>query len=67
MRPWVFGTYEIDLSGKKLSVVVNASIGLAEWSPGETSLQVLTRAEKDAARDKRVNSEPTRSGAPLSG
>jgi diguanylate cyclase (GGDEF)-like protein len=52
LRPWVFGTYEIDLSGKKLSVVVNASIGLAEWSQGETSLQVLTRAEKDAARDK---------------
>ena len=52
LRPWVFGTYEIDLSGKKLNVVVNASIGLAEWSREKRSLHVLNRADEDAARDK---------------
>jgi len=52
LRPWVFGNYDLDLSGKKLSVVVSASIGMAEWSPGETLLQLLGRADEDMARDK---------------
>ena len=56
MRPWVFGTYEIDLGGGKLSIVVTASIGMAEWAPGETILQVLKRADADMYRDKGVRS-----------
>ncbi len=36
MRPWVFGTYEIDLAGTAVNVVVTASIGMAEWALGET-------------------------------
>jgi diguanylate cyclase (GGDEF)-like protein len=56
MRPWVFGTYEIDLGGGKLSIVVSASIGMAEWAPGETILQVLKRADADMYRDKGVRS-----------
>ena len=56
MRPWVFGTYEIDLAGVKLSIVVSASIGMAEWAPGETILQVLKRADADMYRDKGARS-----------
>lgn len=56
MRPWVFGNYEIDLAGTKQSIVVSASIGMAEWAPGETILQVLKRADADMYRDKGVRS-----------
>jgi diguanylate cyclase (GGDEF)-like protein len=55
LRPWVFGNYDLDLSGTKLSVVVKASIGMAEWSAGETLLQLLGRADDDMARDKAAN------------
>src|SRR5271165_6492479 len=54
MRPWVFGTYELNLSGAKLSVVVSASIGMAEWAPGETLVNVLTRADAEMYRDNAV-------------
>ncbi len=52
MRPWVFGTYELDLAGAKVSVIVSASIGVAEWSPGETMVQLLSRADAEMYRDK---------------
>jgi diguanylate cyclase (GGDEF)-like protein len=66
LRPWVFGAYEINIGAKKLSVVVNGSIGVAEWSQGETLLQLLTRADDDMARDEWVN-PITRNGALRSG
>jgi diguanylate cyclase (GGDEF)-like protein len=56
MRPWVFGTYKIDLAGAAVNVVVTASIGMAEWAPGETMLQVLSRADADLYHDKAVRS-----------
>lgn len=52
MRPWVFGTYELNLSGTAVRVVVGASIGMAEWSPGETMLQVLSRADAELYSEK---------------
>ncbi len=52
MRPWVFGNYELELPGSMLSVKVSASIGMAEWSPGETLLQVLSRADSELYREK---------------
>ncbi len=55
MRPWVFGNYELDLASSRLSVFVSASIGMAEWAPGETMLQVLSRADADMYRSKMVN------------
>jgi diguanylate cyclase (GGDEF)-like protein len=51
MRPWVFGTYELDLAGTMVNVVVSASIGMAEWAPGETLRQILSRVEADMDRD----------------
>ncbi len=56
MRPWIFGTYELDLAGAKLSIVVSGSMGMAEWAPGETSLQVLKRADAALHRDKAAHS-----------
>jgi diguanylate cyclase (GGDEF)-like protein len=52
MRPWVFGNYELNLSGKTVNVVVGASIGMAEWAPGETMLELLSRAEAELNREK---------------
>jgi diguanylate cyclase (GGDEF)-like protein len=52
MRPWVFGSYQIDISGGQIDVVVDASIGVAEWAPGETMLQVISRADAEMYRDK---------------
>jgi diguanylate cyclase (GGDEF)-like protein len=52
MRPWVFGSYQIELPSGQIDVVVNASIGIAEWAPGETILQVISRADADMYRDK---------------
>jgi diguanylate cyclase (GGDEF)-like protein len=52
MRPWVFGSYQIDLPGAQIDVVVNASLGVAEWAPGETMLQVVSRADAEMYRDK---------------
>lgn len=52
MRPWVFGNYELDLGGSQLSVMLSASIGMAEWAPGETMLQVISRADAEMYREK---------------
>src|SRR5208282_152173 len=52
LRPWIFGTYELEPPGSKLKVAVRASIGSAEWAPGETLLQVLSRADADLYREK---------------
>lgn len=52
MRPWVFGSYQLDLPGGQIDVVVNASLGVAEWAPGETMLQVVSRADAEMYRDK---------------
>jgi diguanylate cyclase (GGDEF)-like protein len=52
MRPWIFGTYELELSSVQYSVVVSASIGMAEWAPGETMLQVIGRADAEMYREK---------------
>jgi diguanylate cyclase (GGDEF)-like protein len=57
MRPWIFGTYELELTGTRYSVVVNASVGLAEWAPGETMLQVVSRADAEMYHEKAAASK----------
>jgi diguanylate cyclase (GGDEF)-like protein len=52
MRPWVFGNYEVDLAGKVLSINVRASIGISAWSPGDTIMRLLSRADAEMYRDK---------------
>ena len=66
MRPWVFGAYELEISGKRIKSVVSASVGMAEWSPGETLLELLARADADRHRDRAApqSSPATRSEAP---
>ena len=52
MRPWVFGNYDLEVHGKKVAVVVKASMGIAEWSPDETAQELLARASEEIYRVK---------------
>lgn len=47
LRKWVFGEYSLPLgAGKDVAkVLVDAAIGLAQWMPGETTQQIIERAD----------------------
>jgi diguanylate cyclase (GGDEF)-like protein len=55
IQKWVFGKYTIQMgSGKEaLSILVDASIGLAEWHPGETMEEVIEQADASMYHDKK--------------
>jgi diguanylate cyclase len=55
IQEWVFGKYTIQVgSGKEaLSILVEASIGLAEWHPGQTIEELIEEADADMYRNKR--------------
>ena len=54
IQEWVFGKYTIQLgSGKEpLTILVDASIGLAGWHQGETMEEVLEQADGSMYRNK---------------
>lgn len=56
LQKWVFGEYTIqpgpDSAGVK--VKVDASIGLAEWAPGETLQQVIEHADAAMYKEKQL-------------
>jgi len=56
MQKWVFGDYTIQLGEGKgnLKVSVDASIGVAQWQPGETIPQLIERADAAMYKDKRM-------------
>ena len=56
MQKWVFGEYTIPLGAGKgeLKVNVDASIGVAQWQPGETLQQVIERADAAMYKDKKL-------------
>ena len=56
MQKWVLGEYTIPLGPDKgeLKVSVDASIGVAQWQPGETIQQVIERADAAMYKDKRL-------------
>ena len=55
IQEWVFGKYTIQVgSGKEpLSILVDASIGLADWHQGQTMEEVLEQADGSMYRDKK--------------
>ena len=55
IQEWVFGKYTIQAGAGKepLSILVDASIGLAEWHQGETMEEVLEQADGSMYRDKK--------------
>jgi len=56
MQKWVFGEYTIQPGPGKgdLKVQVAASIGVAQWQPGESIQQVIERADAAMYTDKRL-------------
>jgi diguanylate cyclase (GGDEF)-like protein len=55
MQKWVFGDYTIQLTADKSKVKISlvASIGMAQWQPGETTQQVTERADAAMYSDKK--------------
>ena len=45
MRQWVFGDYTIETGTGGLKIRVSASIGVAQWQPGQTLADVIEQAD----------------------
>ena len=56
VRQWVYGEYSIPLGAGKeaIKVHVDASVGLAQWKPGETMQQVIERADAAMYQQKEL-------------
>ncbi len=54
LQKWVFGEYTIDVGSgpDKVKVNVEASVGVAQWQPGETSRGGIERADSAMYREK---------------
>ena len=57
MQKWVFGEYTVKPNGdaEKVKIRMDASIGVAQWQPGETAHQVLERADGAMYADKKLS------------
>jgi PleD family two-component response regulator len=55
LRKWVLGEYTIQVGAGKsdVKVNVNASLGIAQWRPGETLQQVIERADASMYKEKK--------------
>jgi diguanylate cyclase len=54
VKKWVFGDYTIiEGSEKKARVTISAAVGMAEWHTGETTSQVVSRADRAMYSAKR--------------
>ena len=63
MQKWVFGDYTIQLAAGKNKVKINldASIGLAQWQPGETTQHLTERADAAMYQEKELSHSNARS------
>jgi diguanylate cyclase (GGDEF)-like protein len=58
MRNWVLGDYTIQLAaGTAVKVTVDASIGVAQWQPGESMQQVIERADSAMYQQKKLGKQ----------
>lgn len=55
IRQWVFGKYTLQSAagGNGVQVYMDASIGLAEWHPGESMQVVIAHADQSMYQDKK--------------
>ena len=54
MHKWVFGEYTIQAGTAKIAYV-DASVGVVQWQPGETSHEVIERADSSMYKDKELS------------
>ena len=52
IRKWVCGDYTIQIGGEARKVNIHASVGVASWRPGDTSAEVIARADGAMYREK---------------
>jgi PleD family two-component response regulator len=57
MQKWVFGEYTIPIgtSTVKVKIHLDASVGVAQWRPGETTSQVIERADASMYKQKELS------------
>jgi diguanylate cyclase (GGDEF)-like protein len=61
---WVCGNYTIPSPDGPRKITINASIGVAEFVPGESMQQLLARADSEMYRDKRSHKDAPLPEAP---
>lgn len=59
IRKWVLGDYKIKVSDKPVKIAVDASIGLVQWTGGESAEQLMQRVDAAAYAAK-----PSKRGFP---
>jgi len=52
IRQWICGDYTIQIAGEPCKVKVDASVGVASWSQGETSAALIGRADAAMYQEK---------------
>jgi len=57
MKKWVLGDYTLQVGTNTIKIRLDASIGVAQWQPGETAVQITERADTSMYEVK----EPSRS------
>ena len=57
MKKWVLGDYTLQVGTNTIKIRLDASIGLAQWQPGETAVKITERADASMYEVK----EPSRS------
>jgi diguanylate cyclase (GGDEF)-like protein len=55
MQKWVFGDYTIPVGAGKITIRVDAAVGVVQWQPGETALAVVERADASMYKDKELS------------
>jgi diguanylate cyclase (GGDEF)-like protein len=55
MQKWVFGDYTIPVGAGKITIRVDAAVGVVQWQPGETALEVVERADASMYKDKELS------------
>ncbi|MGH9501977.1 MAG: GGDEF domain-containing protein [Terriglobales bacterium] len=55
MKKWVLGDYTLKVGNSEIKISVDASIGVAQWQPGETGLQITERADASMYRGKELS------------
>jgi diguanylate cyclase (GGDEF)-like protein len=61
LKKWVFGEYTVrpGKGSAEVKVKVDASVGLAQWQPGETMKSVVERADAEMYKQKEITRKQT--------
>ena len=55
MKKWVLGDYTIQVGSNTIKLNLDASIGVAQWQPGETAVQITERADASMYHGKELS------------